>query len=61
CDAYVLLSLDRPLFLKVILSYLLQFFGLVFREYYRMMRQLMTAMTNPHRRLKRLLSLGRLP
>ena len=28
------MSLDRPLFLKVILSYLLQFFGLVFGEYY---------------------------
>ena len=28
------MSLDRPLFLKVILSFLPRFFGLVFREYY---------------------------
>ncbi|VWX31665.1 hypothetical protein ENHY17A_500013 [Moraxellaceae bacterium 17A] len=28
------MSLDRPLFLRAILSYLLRFFGLVFGEYY---------------------------
>ena len=28
------MSLDRPLFLRAILSYLLRFFGLVFWEYY---------------------------
>ena len=32
------MSLDRPLFLRAILSYLLQFFGLVFGEYYSFAR-----------------------
>ncbi|VWX31079.1 hypothetical protein ENHY17A_340014 [Moraxellaceae bacterium 17A] len=40
------MSLDRPLFLRAILSYLLQFFGLVFGEYYSLLKLLYVGMLN---------------